>query len=123
MAKKILIVDDEPDILDVTALRLSSFGYVVVTAHDGEEGLIVADKENPDLVLLDLALPRMSGYDVCRSLRTQEKFKKTPVILFTASVTDLKLSDKVKSVGANDSISKPFDPQELLKKVKKYLPD
>lgn len=120
MAKKILIVDDEIDLLKVTEFRLKNSGFETMTAADGQEALTLIQKEPPDLILLDLRLPLISGYELCKKLKSDDKLKPIPVIIFTAStVTDVEV--KVRDIGADDFIIKPFDPQELLAKIKKLI--
>jgi DNA-binding response OmpR family regulator len=118
--KRVLIVDDEPDILKTVIFRLKKAGYQIITAKDGKTGLELAKKEKPDLILLDVTLPLINGYEVCQRLKSDDNFKKIPVIFLTASVAD-KITDKTKASGANDYIIKPFEPEELLNKVKKYI--
>ena len=120
MAKKILIVDDEPDILRAAKVRLMSFGYEVITADDGNDIINLVQRDTPDLILLDLRLPRMDGDKICLILKTDDKFKHIPVIIFTAS-SDPTTSKKVKDSGANGYLIKPFDTQELLQTIKKFL--
>lgn len=119
MAKKILIVDDEPDMMSIARFRLEKAGYKVISAVNGREALEMTAKEQPDLVLLDLKLPLLSGTDVCLQLRKYDKLKNIPVILFTAS-TD-KITDKVMACGAQDYIIKPFNAEELIGKIKKLI--
>lgn len=118
--KKILIVDDEPDILKLTSLRLRKLGYDVLTAVNGQEGLESIRVEKPDLVLLDLILPIMSGADVCRKIKNDEKLEHIPIILFTASC-DTITAEKAKILGAEDYMVKPFNPKELMNKVERIL--
>jgi len=118
--KKILIVDDEPDILKLTSLRLRKLGYDVLTAVNGQEGLESIRVEKPDLVLLDLILPIMSGADVCRKTKNDEKLEHIPIILFTASC-DTITAEKAKILGAEDYMVKPFNPKELMNKVERIL--
>ena len=120
MAKKILIVDDEPDILRAAKIRLISFGYEVTTASDGNDIVNLVQRDAPDLILLDLRLPRMDGDKICVILKTDDKFKHIPVIIFTAS-SDPTTSKKVKDSGATGYLIKPFDTAELLKTIKKFL--
>ena len=118
--KKILIVDDEPDILKVVSFRLKKMGYNIFLAINGKEGLDLARKERPDLILLDLRLPVMDGYEVCRRLKADKELKHIPIILLTASnITEIR--EKLMQFKAEDYIIKPFEPQELLKKVKKFI--
>ena len=112
MKQKILIVDDTPDILLVVAKRLESWGYQALTAESGEEGLRIAQEQIPDLVLLDIMMPRMKGRDVCARLKANPRTAHIPVIFLTA----LGLADHIKAgmdLGAEDYIVKPFDLDEL----------
>lgn len=119
-SKKILIVDDELDILRLTSLRLKKLGYDVITATDGKEALDSIRDNAPDLVLLDIILPVMSGTNVCKKIKDDEQLKHIPVILFTAS-SNIMTAEKAKKLRADDYIVKPFDPGELAKKVEKML--
>jgi len=112
--KKILVVDDEKPISDIVKFSLSKEGFEVVTAFDGEEGLAVFAAENPDLVILDLMLPKKSGKELCQEFR---KLNNTPIIVITAKDSVL---DKVEllDLGANDYICKPFAMEELLARIR-----
>ena len=121
MAKKILIVDDEPDILDLATVRLKKLGYEIIEAVDAEEALAILQKDTPDLILLDLLLSKMQGDELCKKLKSDDKFKNIPIILFTASAIRTSLPEKIKEMGADDCIMKPFEPEELLGKVKKFI--
>lgn len=114
--KRILLVDDEKDLSDMVKMRLESNGYEVLTAYDGQEGLDKARREKPDLIILDLMLPKLDGYKVCRMLKFDEKHKGIPIVMFTSRVQD---SDKKmgEEVGANAYITKPFEPETLLSTV------
>jgi len=114
--KRILLVDDEKDLSDMVKMRLESHGYEVLTAYDGQEGLDKARREKPDLIILDLMLPKLDGYKVCRMLKFDEKHKSIPIVMFTSRVQD---SDKKmgEEVGANAYITKPFEPETLLSTV------
>jgi len=120
MAKKILIVDDEVQLVEMIKMRLEASGYEIIFAHDGQDGLDKAKKEKPDLMILDLMLPKIDGYKVCRMLKFDEKYKQIPIILFSARAQD---EDKKmgQEVGADAYITKPFDPQALLGKIKELL--
>lgn len=120
MAKKILVVDDEPDVLKIVTFRLKKEGYEVITARDGQEALDLVNRERPDLVLLDLRLPVVDGYEVCKRLKTDEDLRQIPVILLTAS-SATKIAEKTKDFQAEDYLIKPFEPEELLDKVKKFI--
>lgn len=115
MKKKILIVEDEKNIVDILSFNLGREGYDTLEAYDGEMGLKLALEENPDLILLDLMLPKMDGFDVCRAVR--EKNRSTPIIMLTAREEE---SDKVfgLELGADDYITKPFSMRELLARIK-----
>ena len=120
MAKKILIVDDEKDLVKVIELRLKAAGYDTIAAYDGQEALNKARKENPDLVILDLMLPKMNGYQVCRMLKFDAAYKKIPIIILTARVQE---SDRElgMQVGADAYFVKPFEYEKVLAKIKELL--
>ena len=113
--KTVLIVEDEKSIADIVRFNLEKEGYAVRTAYDGEAGLNAALTDKPDLILLDVMLPKMIGFDVCRILR--EKGDNVPVIILTAREEE---ADKVLGleIGADDYITKPFSMKELLARVK-----
>ncbi len=113
---RILVVDDEPDITALVAYHLAKEGYRVTTAANGRDALRAAREERPDLVVLDLMLPGVSGYDVLAELRRREETKELGVILLTARKEE---PDRIKglSLGADDYIPKPFSPQELVLRV------
>ena len=112
--KKILVVEDEKTISDILAFNLQREGYVTIAAYDGAEGLRCALEEAPDLILLDVMLPKMDGFEVCRQVREQ---KDTPIIMLTAREEE---TDKVTGLelGADDYITKPFSMRELMARVK-----
>ena len=116
--KTVLIVEDEKSIVDIVRFNLEKEGYATLTAYDGETGLAMALEKNPDIVLLDVMLPKMIGFDVCRILR--EKGSSVPVIILTAREEE---ADKVQGleIGADDYITKPFNPVLLGAKVKALL--
>lgn len=118
--KKILLVDDEPDILAVNGALLESYGYDIFQAKTGFEALEIINKIVPDLILLDLMIPGVDGYQLCAILKHNKKFRKIPIIILSArySKTD---QEKAKSVGADDYITKPFEPQTLLAKISNLL--
>ena len=120
MSRKILMIDDEDQLVQMVKMRLEANGYKVIAAHDGLEGLKKAREERPDLILLDLMLPKMDGYKVCRTLKFDEKYKDILIIMFTARVQE---SDERMGmeVGADAYITKPFDAQKLIDKVKELL--
>ena len=117
---KILIVDDEPDLVETLRFALELEGYNVLVAVNGEEGLNTARQEKPDLILLDLMLPKLDGYKVCRLLKFDERYKHIPILMLTAKTQE---KDKIlgKETGANEYLTKPFDMDELMAKIKSYL--
>lgn len=117
MDKKILIVDDEKNIVDIIAFNLKKEGYEVLKAADGEEGVQLAMEENPDLILLDIMMPKMDGYEACKKIREK---KNTPIIMLTARAEEV---DKVLGLelGADDYVTKPFGVRELMARVKANL--
>ncbi|HQB12680.1 MAG TPA: response regulator [Candidatus Omnitrophota bacterium] len=119
MPKRILFVDDEVDVQKVAVFRLRKAGYEVVTAVNSDEALDWIQKERFDLIFLDLRLPGISGAEICKKIKSDENLKKTPVILFTASVRNLPLLTK--EVGADDFLIKPFETEQLLEKVKNAI--
>ena len=112
--KKVLIIEDEKNIVDILRFNLQRSGYEAIGAYDGEEGLRMAQEGNPDLILLDVMLPKLNGFDVCRRLR--EMGSNVPVIILTAREEE---SDKVLGleIGADDYITKPFSIRELVARV------
>ena len=115
MSKRVLVVEDEKNIVDILTFNLQREGYETLSAMAGQTGLELALKENPDLILLDLMLPKMDGFDVCRNIRAQNR--STPIIMLTAREDE---TDKVLGLelGADDYITKPFSMRELLARVK-----
>jgi DNA-binding response OmpR family regulator len=116
----ILVADDEPDILDLIAFRLERAGYEVVRARDGEEALQLATERHPDLAVLDVTMPKLSGYDVTQRLRLEDGTREMPVILLTARVQEGDVARGYES-GADDYLKKPFSPQELHARVQAML--
>ena len=117
MSKKILIVDDEPKIVEICRDYLKAAFFDTISANDGPSALSAVDRENPDLVILDLMLPGMDGLDVCREIRKEHN---TPIIMLTARVEE---TDKIigLELGADDYITKPFSPRELVTRVRTVL--
>ena len=118
--KKILLVDDEFELVKMIKFRLEAGGYSVITAYNGQEALNKARQEKPDLIILDLMLPKIDGYKVCRMLKFDEKYRHIPIILFTARAQETD-RDMGKEVGADAYIVKPFEPQELMGKIGELL--
>lgn len=117
MPNKILVVDDEASIVNIISFNLKKEGYAVITASDGEAGLELALSEKPDLVLLDIMMPQMDGYEVCRKIREKSN---VPIIMLTARTDEV---DKVigLEMGADDYVTKPFGNRELMARVKANL--
>ena len=115
MAKKILVVDDEQSIATLLKYNLEQAGYSVITAHDGEEAIHLAELEKPDFIVLDLMLPKLDGIEVCKILR--EKKMHVPILMLTAKDDEL---DKILGLelGADDYMTKPFSPREVIARVK-----
>ena len=114
--KRILVVDDTKDVLQVVSRRLQSWGYEALVADSGEECLRIAEEQLPDLILLDIMMPKLKGREVCARLKANPKTQKIPVIFLTA----LGLPDHVKAgmdLGADDYIVKPFEPAELKDRI------
>lgn len=112
----ILVVDDTPDLIEVLKRRLSSWGYRVLSARSGEEGIQIAAEQQPQLILLDVMMPKMKGREVCAHLKSDPKTKDIPVIFLTA----LELPDHVKAgleLGAEDYIVKPFEMNDLKERI------
>jgi DNA-binding response OmpR family regulator len=114
--KKVLAVDDEPNILMSIEFILEMEGYEVYTAHDGEEALEVAKRVRPDVILLDINMPRKDGYEVCRLLREEKDMAGTKVIMLTAKGQTLE-KKKGLEVGADEYVTKPFSAEDLLQKI------
>jgi len=116
-SKKILIIDDEQRIVEIVKAYLEREGYRTIVAYDGRTALALARKEHPSLIILDLMLPEISGWDVCRTLRAESD---VPIIMLTARDDT---TDKIVGLelGADDYVSKPFDPKELVSRVKAVL--
>ncbi|UCH12036.1 MAG: response regulator [Candidatus Omnitrophota bacterium] len=120
MTKRILLIEDEKDMVYAITLELQANNYEVLTAYNGMEGLEKAKKEKPDLIILDLMLPKMDGYKVCGLLKADTRYNKIPIVMFSAKAQeeDMKLG---KELGADAYITKPFESQVLLRKIKELL--
>ena len=114
--KKILIADDEPDILEIINYNLSREGYLVTTAKNGDEALLKARNVRPELIILDIMMPKKTGVEVCEILRRQPEFQDTLIIFLTA-LSDESSHVKGLETGADDYLSKPISPKVLLSKV------
>lgn len=119
-SKTILIVEDEVELVEMVKMRLEANGYKVIAAYNGEDGLYWARKEKPDLILLDLMLPKIDGYEVCGTLKKDKNYADIPICIFTARAQE---SEKRlgMELGADAYIIKPFEPSALLEKIKELL--
>ncbi len=121
MAKKILIIEDEEILTDLLEKKLTQVGYDVSVASDGVEGMERVKKSSPDLILLDIVMPRMGGFEVMKELQKDEDLAKIPIIIISNSGQPVEL-DLAQKLGAKDWLIKTdFDPQEVLDKVVKQI--
>ena len=120
MTKRILVIDDEPELVKAIQIRLEIAGYETLVAHDGMEGLDKARKEKPDLILLDLMLPKMDGYKVCALIKRDKNYSKIPVIMLTARTLEKQQKLGIE-LGADAYITKPFQYEVVLAKIKELL--
>ncbi len=120
MKPRILVVDDEPEAVELVEFNLKQAGYAVSTAADGAEALKKAHAQPPDLIVLDVMLPEMDGFEACKVLRLDPATAKVPIIMLTAKAAEI---DRVLGLelGADDYLTKPFSPRELLLRIKKIL--
>lgn len=120
MAKKILIIEDYVNIVEILTMRLRAMGYEVISALDGQEGLKLARDAMPDLIILDVLLPKMNGYKVCRLLKFDAKFKHIPIIMLTSR--ESKHHEHIgRDTGADEYVYKSDQKGTLLKLIRKYL--
>ncbi len=119
IAKKIVIIDDDQEIVNIIKATLKSKGYTTLAAYNGEDGLKLVKQENPDLVLVDLRMPVMSGMEVCKRLRKEPKYRNLPIIVMTAIGKDSGKSEEFwkNALQCDDFLTKPFDPLNLLGRV------
>ncbi len=120
MAHKLLLIDDESDILKILKLRLEANDYAVITAEDGEAGMQALQAERPDLVVLDVMMPRMDGFTFVSELKKMQEFRHIPVIMLTAKEM---MADLLRLEGVSDYIIKPFQAEQVLAAIKKNLPE
>lgn len=121
MPKKILVVDDEPDILKTVNFRLKKAGYEALTAANGQEAIAIIRKEKIDLVLLDLVMPVMDGYELYRIIKGDENFRDIPIIILSASAHKNTVEDTRKELKVEGYLLKPFEAQELLDNIRNVL--
>ena len=117
---KILIAEDEPDIRDLVAFTLRFAGYEVVAANNGEEAVQLASREFPDLILLDVRMPRMTGYDACRAIKANPELKDIPVVFLSAKGQESEIQTGLEA-GAEEYLLKPFAPDQLTDRVSAIL--
>jgi phosphate regulon transcriptional regulator PhoB len=120
MNAKILIIDDEPDVLDMLSMNLKNAGLKIITAENGETGMVKAKTEVPALIVLDLMLPKISGIEVCKLLKRDSATSSIPIIMLTAKSEEV---DRIVGLelGADDYVTKPFSPRELLLRIQSVL--
>jgi two-component system, OmpR family, alkaline phosphatase synthesis response regulator PhoP len=125
MTKKILIVDDDPDLVNAVTLILKSKKYEVAAAYDGNEGLAKAKTEKPDLIVLDVMMPDKDGYAVCRDLKADSALSKIPVLLLTAVASHVPTTRYTQQMGmeteADDYLDKPVEPEVLVARIETLL--
>lgn len=120
MKKKILIIEDYNNIVEILTMRLSAMGYAVISARDGQEGLTLARKEKPDLIVLDVTLPKMNGYKISRLLKFDSRYKDIPIIMLTSRET--KRDEQIGlETGADEYIYKSDRTGKLLKTIRHFL--
>ena len=119
-AEHILIVDDQPELADILAVTLGKRGYRVDCAYDGEQALQWLRTNLPDMILLDVAMPRIDGYDVCRAIKADKRLKDIPVI-FVSAIQDVEVKAQAFKVGGVDYITKPYQREEILARVRTHL--
>lgn len=119
-AKKILVIEDEMAMANLLRIELNQSGYDVVCAHDGEDGFSKYLTERPDLIILDIMLPKLNGYEVCRKIRREKEDSRTPIIMLTAKKGDV---DRIVGgvIGAQRYLTKPFEAEHLLNEIKELL--
>ena len=125
MSKKILLVDDDPDFVDAVAQILKSKKYEIETAFDGPEGLEKVKSQKPDLIVLDVMMPKKDGYTVCRELKADPQLSSIPVLLLTAVASHVPTTRYTQEMGleteADDYLDKPVEPQVLVKRIETLL--
>ena len=119
-AKRVLICDDDPVILRLLEVNLQLEGYDVLLAHDGAEAVEIARTQSPDLVILDIMMPKLDGYQTCERLKAEDTTKDIPVIFLSAKAQQSDI-DKGKGFGVTDYLTKPFDPNDLIEVVERTL--
>lgn len=115
---RVLIVDDEEDIIEFTEMALTATGFSVITAEDGEQGLKLALSEKPDIILLDVMMPGLDGFSVCKQLKDNPETQHIPILMVSAKALNQDIKKGMQS-GCNDYMIKPFEMNELVEKIKK----
>ena len=122
---KILVVDDEPDMVEMLKVMLENASYEVVSAYDGQEGIATAKQEKPDVVVLDLMMPEMNGFDACKEMKNDPDLKDIPVLVLTAISQKLSATKYARDQGlgllSDDYIDKPVDPNVLLSRIETLM--
>ena len=119
---KILVVDDEPDIVRVIKKIMESRGHSVFTAGDGKEALVAVTQQHPDVVILDVNLPTMDGFEVCKRLKSDEQTKHIPIVMITAAYVSVEDAQQGTQLGADEYVTKPFLREVLVHNVERLLP-
>lgn len=120
MPQKILVIEDDPDVRDILQVRLGSAGYEVITAPAGLDGLKTVYRESPDLIILDLMLPQLDGFQLCRILKFDERYRDIPIMMLTAKTEHKSIQLGLKA-GANKYLTKPFEPEQVVSEAHKLL--
>lgn len=120
MSKKILIVDDEIHIVNILKFNLKKAGFDIITASNGEEALKILETEKPDVILCDVMMPKVTGFEVCQKVKADEKLKKIPFILLTAKGQEIDKDIGLK-YGADFYLTKPFSPKNIVDKITEIL--
>ena len=120
MQPSILVIEDDANLVELVKYNLESAGFRVLVATDGDDGLLMAEEEGPDLILLDWMLPYISGIEICRRLRSSSKTDSIPIIMLTARTEE---DDRIRGLdtGADDYVTKPFSPRELIARIQAVL--
>ena len=121
MSKRILVVEDQEDDRQIIRDMLAGTGYAITEAEDGEQALAAVAKERPDLILMEIQLPSMDGYEAMRRIRTNPTLLSIPIIAVT-SFTPSGEEQKARAAGCDDFVPKPYSPRELLAKIRQYIP-
>ncbi|MBN2384836.1 response regulator [bacterium] len=119
---KLLIVDDDPNVAESIISMLKGLPYTIISAFDGEQGLISAIKLRPDLIILDVEMPKMRGWEVCKLLKHSRNTQKIPILILTShtAISDIMVAMQQ---GADDYMTKPFQKEELIKRIQRLLPN